>query len=76
MRISQPGSFWQKRTHLSQSSLTDESVQSVHMRRQVHVQEETVLDLVHEFQADGVLGLVELEQDVTYLRLEFKERLE
>ena len=46
---------------LSQSSMTNPHVERINMRREIHVEEQMVLHLIHEFQTNRVFRLVEFE---------------
>lgn len=43
---------------------------------QVEVQQQVVLDVSQQLKAAGILGVVEVVQDVTQLRLQLQELLE
>lgn len=61
---------------LYQSPVSDLGVQNIYMRRDVHVKQNIILDIVQQFQARGVLRLVELENNVPQLWLQLQKELE
>ena len=61
---------------LDESSAPYPAVESVDMRREVHIEHERILDLVQELQTKSVLGLVKFEDDVSEHRLQLEELLE